>query len=308
LDQESEAEEVKFLSAFPGRNKSKKAWVGEVRPVDEKVGQSVLDGQGRVAFISLIFPGLPSFFSGVSSSARGNTMTRQNRPTAVLVVAIINMVIGGLLLFNTCCGVVGLGLMATLLKNLPLPPGQPNPYEGMMGIYDRVPGLFAYTIYQFLAQFVVGVALIAAGIGLLKVRPWARRICALVSVYTFLAVIAHVAYQIAVVQPATKEFMEDYAAKMVPRGSAFPSQIMSMSSQLGMVFLILFAVLLIAYAIALLVILYHPRVRPAFEQRPPLDETDVPLAPLRFRARERPPDAEEPPAPPDERVQPGPDL
>jgi hypothetical protein len=235
-------------------------------------------------------------------------MLRKKRPTALLVVAIINMVVGGLLLVNTCCGGISLMLMPALLKNLPLPPGQANPYEGIMALYDRVPGLFAYTIYQFLAYFTIGVVLIVASIGLLRLRPWARRVCTAVSGYTIFAVLAHVAYQLTVVQPATQEFMADYTAKIVPKGNPFPSQIMSMSSQLGMVFLIMFAVIFISYAVALLVILYHPRVRPAFEQRPPFDEPDVTLEPLRFRVREQPPGAEKPPPPTDEHIQSDPDF
>jgi hypothetical protein len=189
-------------------------------------------------------------------------MIRQPRPTAVLVIAIINFVFAGLLLVQELCGGFSL-LIMPLFKNMPTVPGQPNVYAEMMRLYDSIPGFYALTIYNIIAGVVFGILLIVASIGLLRLRPWGRRCCIGLAVYGILAVTAWHVYQFVVVRPATERWMAEYVEKMGPQMGPMMSM-MNVAGGVGVVFMVLTVLLLVGYGVTVLVILFLSNVKAAF--------------------------------------------
>jgi uncharacterized membrane protein len=83
------------------------------------------------------------------------------RPTAVTVFGVLNLVFGGLGLLCTPLSAIGLFL--------PVQPENP-----MSRIFEENPGYRLYLIVSAGVGILAALVLIAAGIGLLKMKPWAR--------------------------------------------------------------------------------------------------------------------------------------
>jgi hypothetical protein len=196
-------------------------------------------------------------------------MNPQQRPTAVLVMAILNFVWGGWKLMGFLCGGLGLLFILVLVKNLPAPPAgpggtvSPNPMADMWGMYESVPGFFPYTLVTTVVGLGMETLLIVAGVGLLKLRPWARSACLVYSVYTIFITLVGTVYTIVWVKPAILRWFEEHSP--VP-GAAPPT--MFMSGGLSDLLSILGAVIGMAYAVALLVVMLLPHVRAAFVRSP----------------------------------------
>ncbi len=94
----------------------------------------------------------------------------RNRPTVVLVMAIITIVFGGL---GSLCGVCGLGFNSLYLTSSK---GGTSPFAGVADIGDfiesRLPGYKAIEIGNAGLVLFFGIVLIAAGIGLLNMQSW----------------------------------------------------------------------------------------------------------------------------------------
>ncbi len=184
-----------------------------------------------------------------------------NRPKAVLVIAILNFVFGGLwLLYLTCVGIV-VSLFAVIAKNMPPPPpGQPNPME-VLRVFEAVPGYIQVLIVAGVSAVLIHVVLIVAGFGLLKMRPWGRWASVAYAVVMIVGVIAFTTYTIVFVNPAVIAWAEDFNRKM---GAAAPPQNPTANtfSSAGS------SLVYIAYPIALLIVLFMPSVSAAFAGRP----------------------------------------
>src|SRR6516162_6328253 len=115
---------------------------------------------------------------------------RRQRTTPILVIAILHLVGGSLGLLSSLCGIGSLLMMNTLGSTspptlapptFPVRPGQPAQLAPLPGanelmkyLQDNVPGYRAFTIGSLALSFLLDIMLITAGIGLLKVQPWAR--------------------------------------------------------------------------------------------------------------------------------------
>jgi len=193
------------------------------------------------------------------------------RPTPVLVMAILNFVIGGLsLLYHLCCtlgGLVMFGAMSGAMKNMPAPPttpgklAPPNPFTAMGSMPDYIPNFYAMSITTAVVGSLMAGMLIAAGIGLLNMREWARRTCIAYGGLSIFISLASFAYALIVVLPATERWQRDFYAQMnMPAPPSSP-----LANSMGAIFGLLFG---IAYAIALLVVMFLPSVRAAFAGPP----------------------------------------
>jgi hypothetical protein len=193
-------------------------------------------------------------------------MSVQKRPTAVTVIAVLNFVIGGLGLLGLLCGGLGMLLLGSLVSNMPAPPqGQPNPLKEMMAFYESVPGYIPFMIVSAVLGGIMAVVLIVAGIGLLRMRGWARMACFVYAVYAILSSLGGAAYNFAVVLPATEKWMAEFQKKIQPKGAAAPAgpgaSINTISGAAGTIAGTIYG---IAYALVLLIVLNLRDVRAAF--------------------------------------------
>lgn len=192
------------------------------------------------------------------------------RPTPVLVIAILHLVGGGLGLIFSLCGCAGLfmgsALSSMTLPTAPVRPGQPapppppGPNEIMKFYNENVPGYQAFTIGAIVVSFLLDGMLLAAGIGLLNMRPWARGLSLAYAPISIVNRVFAFIYQLVFVMPATEKL---YAQNPVLAGM---SSFMTITTGVGLVVNLLF----IIYPIAVLVILLMPSTAAAFRGQAPV--------------------------------------
>lgn len=81
------------------------------------------------------------------------------RPTSITVFGVLNIVFGALGVLGTCFSILDF-----FLPLVPMPPI----------IEEPGPVLRAYSLGSSVLHFIASIVLVVAGIGLLKLRPWAR--------------------------------------------------------------------------------------------------------------------------------------
>jgi hypothetical protein len=123
-------------------------------------------------------------------------------------MAIINMVMGGIMLFCGCCAssdVVLLGAMG----GAPGPGGAP--VADMKAFLDNeTPGWEAVLVAYALIQLLLAVVLVAAGIGLLKMQSWARWLSLFYSAVALLLAIVFTIYVAGFLGPARAKYQEKH--------------------------------------------------------------------------------------------------
>jgi hypothetical protein len=172
-------------------------------------------------------------------------------------MAILNFVYGGWGILGALCGGVGY----LILMNFPEPaPGQPNPFPNPMKfLVKEIPGYLAYMTVSLVVGLVMATVLIIAGVGLLRLRPWARTTCIVYAVVQLVLQVVFLYYSILYVNPAMAKWSEEQARQLPAGTPNFGGN--SFFNNLGT-----FAGVGIGmtYAIALLVVMFLPHVRAAF--------------------------------------------
>lgn len=190
---------------------------------------------------------------------------RRQRTTPILVIAILHLVGGGLGLLLSLCTVGGLVMTSTLGSITPPPsfptrPGQPAPPmpptadQIMKQMNDQIPGYRAFTVGSLASSFLLDFMLLTAGIGLLSVQPWARWLSLVYAPLSILNRLGSFLYSLIWVLPATKAL---YANNP---GLAGFSSFATITSGISL----FFSLTLIAYPIAVLIILLMPSTAAAF--------------------------------------------
>jgi hypothetical protein len=205
-------------------------------------------------------------------------MPRKQRPVIVLVMAIFNMIMGGIILLCGCCAgsdVAFLGAMG----------GAPGPGGAPVGdmkafLDNETPGWEAVLVGYAFVQLVLAVMLVAAGIGLLKMQSWARWLSVLYAAMAFLLAIVFTIYVAGFVGPARVKYQEK---QMNVAGQPASTQAgFQMGKTLGQsINVIFYGAIPVIHAIILAIIMLLPSVNEAF-------------APPRRRRRSREDDEEEP--------------
>jgi hypothetical protein len=207
-------------------------------------------------------------------------MTRE-RPTILLVTAIINFVVGGLGLLFTLCGSLALVLTANLTFPVPAAPGGVSkPMPNVMHTLEKhLPGYMAFFVGGQALNILLAVALVIGSIGVLRLRPWGRRTCIAVALLGVAAQVAGAFYNIAYVNPAMVEYQREVAEwqqQLLPKGRAAGPTLQVQGMTTNPTFYTLSSLLapgvVCGYAIFILVVLFLPDVRAAFRRaEPPLD-------------------------------------
>jgi hypothetical protein len=196
----------------------------------------------------------------------------QRRPTAILVIAILNFVFGGLGIVSTLC--LG-GTLALYMYVLPETlPGQPAPFPNEYKYLEQeLPGHTVYTFATLVLGLMASAVLIVASIGLLRLKNWARWTCAIYAVFSLVWVLANTYYTLRYVDPVRARFAEELQPQLPPGTPNIAG-----FAVLNDVIAIAVAAVGIAYAVALFVVMFLPNVRAAFAARnagPAQGETDT---------------------------------
>jgi hypothetical protein len=193
----------------------------------------------------------------------------RRRPTTILVIAILHLVGGSIGLFGSCYSLTILGAAQVTTATPATPKGQatpPSTSEVMKYCATHVPGYWVFQVGSLTASMVLDIMLLTAGIGLLKMQPWARTLSV---VYAPLSILFHVVsfiYQVVFLAPAMLEAYQQY-----PSMAAF-SSIMGFALYAG-----LFASLLVTlYPIVVLVIMFRRSTIAAFRGEAASDEPTEP--------------------------------
>lgn len=198
----------------------------------------------------------------------------RTRPTIILVMAILSIVFGSIWALVWFCSGVG----ALLLYKVPLPQaaGAGNPVREVNDLLlKEVPGYLVMEGSNYVLGLVLSLLMIIAGIGLLKMKDWARRTAIVSSAVTIIWDLVHFVYQWTCINPVvarwTKEFMLKQPAG-TPNFTGFSENHVIQGVMAGAA-----VILSMGFPLVLLVVLLLPNVRAAFTDHGPQSEpgTDV---------------------------------
>jgi hypothetical protein len=132
----------------------------------------------------------------------------RKKPVVVFVFGILNIVFGSLgAIYNFCCG-AGLGGMYLLFRNFfqQMPAKDQDELVRLWRAFaDNVPGLIPAFVAYLTVSLVLAIVEIVSGIGLVRIRSWARWLAACWAVLNILALACWVFYQVAVVNPGMQK-------------------------------------------------------------------------------------------------------
>jgi hypothetical protein len=193
---------------------------------------------------------------------------KRERPASVLVLAILQIVFGSLCFMLTTCG--GVVQFAGGNKMFKPPPGQgapkDDPEEKLEKLMEqKVPAYKAVQVAQLGLGILLSVALLVSGIGLLKLRPWARTLALVYAVVSILETIGSIIYESLFTMPILKEFVAGERA----RPGLTPDEKMGydMMEMIGN-FAVFAPLIIVIFPIVVLIILLRPSVRAAFSDAP----------------------------------------
>jgi hypothetical protein len=211
------------------------------------------------------------------------------RPTGVLVIAILHLIGGGLGLLFALFSLVMLALGANQMFGTPPPPPPPPPnatpqqkeqferlmkfQKDMTDLGKNPPGGPAYQYGVGVADLLLSAMMVAAGIGLIVMQPWARTLSIVYAALSILKHLGDLVYAFGFLLPAFNAVLAT-APKDDPFLGTF-STFMSLGLMVGTIITFLF----IIYPIIVLIIMLKPSTAAAFrgeyvdpfESRPPMD-------------------------------------
>src|SRR6267142_2252898 len=136
----------------------------------------------------------------------------RKKPTAVFVIGILNVVFGAMRAVCNLCTGVALGGGYVLVRKLynDAPPEAKKPLEDVGNSFlDNVPYLVPFLITSLVVSTLLGIMQIVSGIGLIKVKNWARWLCVVWAVLMIVVVAVNLFYQMAVLSPGMEKAMDD---------------------------------------------------------------------------------------------------
>jgi hypothetical protein len=188
------------------------------------------------------------------------------RPGLIIFAAVIMILAGS---WNVLGGICGGGAIALLdaMPKLPQAKGQQDPTALQRFITKEVPGYYPVIFGMLALTVLLGIAMIAAGIGLLRMSSTARVVALLLVLISLLISFGGGVYNAVFVLPAQARFVE-----------ANPGPEFAMTMPLGIGSLIFGVVLQLAIAIAISIPLNTRASKAAFvaASQPPREEEDRP--------------------------------
>jgi hypothetical protein len=188
----------------------------------------------------------------------------RKRPTAVLVMAILNMVFGGMGLACSLCLGFSIAFLAIMFNqpDFAKEPGMRDLKDMVESMNREIPWMFPYLIGNAVLDLVLAIVLLVAGIGLLKMRPWARITSIVYAVVRIATQIGGVVFTYGFINPAAERWQQNFLARhghMQADAGPFGNNPL-VQGAMGVVSI----AMAVAYAIALLIVMFLPQVRAAF--------------------------------------------
>jgi len=188
------------------------------------------------------------------------------RPTSVTVIAILQLVFGGIWLL---CGLVTLGMQASGMQQTFMNMGSMNPGNNpqlakQKELQDDVKKFSLELNSQPMQYFQNGQTLtlsllmIFSGIGLLNMRKWGRTLAFVYATLSILSHIAMIVYMVMVTIPATQQF----ASEMAVKGQ--DAKMLAGLMQFGVYVGLAISFLSMIYPTIVLILLLRPGVAAAF--------------------------------------------
>jgi hypothetical protein len=188
------------------------------------------------------------------------------RPGLIIFAAVIMILAGS---WNVLGGICGGGAIALLdaMPKMPHAKGQQDPTALQRFVTKEVPGYYPVIFGMLALTVLLGIAMIAAGIGLLRMSSTARVVAMLLVLISLLISFGGGVYNAVFVLPAQARFVQ-----------ANPGPEFAMTMPIGIGSLIFGIVLQLAIAIAILVPLNTRSSKAAFvaASQPPQEEEDRP--------------------------------
>lgn len=188
---------------------------------------------------------------------------QKKRPVAVLVMAVLSLIYGSLgalsVLIMACAGIFFYSVYQSAFDA--------KTKEQFGEIYDAVsrdmPGLVTYTILSLTYSLIAAIFLLITGIGLLKMRRWARMAAITYAVISILALIPNTIYSVAYLQPGIERFQRGMEAKH-PRPPAAPAPVFEQNRTSQLISAGFGVVVGLALPVALIIVMMLPHVAAAF--------------------------------------------
>jgi hypothetical protein len=186
----------------------------------------------------------------------------RRRPTAVLVIAILQLLFGGLGLFCSICG----GVMD--MTGMPRMQAQPADSRAVQQarrkevteqvLPERIPLYWAYTVTNRVSSLLSSILMVVSGVGLLLMRSWGRWLAVVYAALSLLVNLVGFVYTILFFNPAYAEVFR----RLPPQSDE--EQLASTFARVGGPAL---SCGMMIYPLAVLVILLLPSVGAAFRPR-----------------------------------------
>jgi hypothetical protein len=130
-----------------------------------------------------------------------------SRPTSVTVMAIFHIIIGGLGLAGDLCTLVLMGSGGQSFLMSLGGPEQQKLQEKLLGQLETLPYYQVYKIGNAVTSIVFSIALLAAGIALLRMKSWGRTLSLVYAVFSILTKVLLAYYTAVYFAPAYVEGM-----------------------------------------------------------------------------------------------------
>jgi hypothetical protein len=197
-------------------------------------------------------------------------MPRRKVPTVVTVLAVFHFIVGGFGLLSGLCGGIFLlisgGNPARLFAFIPEAQKQLEVQQRILT--ERVPFYTAYQAEGLVVGLVLSALLVAAGVGLLRLRPWARVLCMVYAPPSILQTLFAAFYTLVYVTPASQEAARQAPFGANPQAAQAAQAGAEAGAAVGLILSAFMFLLMLAYPVITLVIVLLPSVGAAFRGEP----------------------------------------
>jgi hypothetical protein len=186
------------------------------------------------------------------------------RPTVVLVFAVLNIVFGSLGLLIAGCG----GVLQLFVNRLAASDtARAGVLKDMVDVSEKMKAQVpAYTLVSMISVAVLlglTILMIVGGIGLLRMKPWARRATILWACLLIIYEFAQTIYQVTLAIPVQMRLQHELMARQGGKGPD-----LSFGSTFAAVITGVIGLIVVGYAASFLIVLFLPTVRAAFAGEP----------------------------------------
>jgi hypothetical protein len=188
-------------------------------------------------------------------------MRRQTRPTGVTVIAVLQLIFGGLGLCGTLVGAGGQAMRFQASSSTGTAQGTVTQQDFETELERRAPGYKAVQVTELIVGFVTSGLMIASGIGLLNMRPWGRTTAIVYAALSIAVRIPSVIYSAAFVLPAMNAVLDT-----LPGANQGPGAAVAQGIKFGLIFGLVIGFLTIIYPIIVLCVMLNGKVSAAFRK------------------------------------------